>query len=803
MTVPPSCPSCNTPLGLFTPREAESHVNACLDAQEVPSDGGEKPSCAVCGRDLGPLTAAARIEHANRCADTLLPLPPTDRPPSRRRRRAAGGNSNSGIRSGGNGSGGGGNGQQQALRPVQNEGEETTGEQTEQKCDPRVEHLLKMLGLERYAPRFAREEIDLVALRLLTDDDLAALSIPDAARRRIADAMHSVPILAQLQRVKRHMRDIQASQRIDKNKLQPLQERRRRSSLGKNRTALDDGTAFGGAETRREGGDKEAEGEGGNSLEEEGGPVATQKFAESRIGVHVLRAGNGVMGDATDEEEEYVPSQRAPPLRPRSPSAVSPAGASAALPVHVSVGPRADLASLEHPSAPCDAGDERAVGNGKNGNLLEMSPSARGTCNGRGQNELFPSLSRGDDFHESGRRDDPSDASEASSSLASDLADLSRVVNSSSQISVDVLLQKWKRRQIDREHLRHKREIARIENRYAYAVRQAFNLTQGTSKPGENIENNNNESSSNTGEEWITQARQAEDMNDVHGDDDVIDDEVIDLTQDFGAVYSPIKGGGADNASGGGIEIRNAKFREQNEQEEQQNVFVVSSGSLPQDNYPKSSAAEKANEKNKEEVDDCQFSSPPSPPSTTRHGQELPSGTAEDCENSDDDFENMLLHLGTANPAKNNAYVNAAISRARHNDKERDEQYDESDDEILDLIGDEYGNEFGCTMEDDAGETRNKSRLKKKRRPGKAKDEDIIQAIHAEDGVHQDILMMKCIPFNRILQSVRNHNVNVSKKSLHDFLVRQGVTFKGDTPSGPQSQQYMNSLNTDARNQSD
>lgn len=56
-----------------------------------------------------------------------------------------------------------------------------------------------MLGLERYVSRFAAEEIDFVALRLLNPADFLHLRIPEAARRRIAEAMQSVHVLAHVE----------------------------------------------------------------------------------------------------------------------------------------------------------------------------------------------------------------------------------------------------------------------------------------------------------------------------------------------------------------------------------------------------------------------------------------------------------------------------------------------------------------------------------------------------------------------------------------------------------------------------
>lgn len=157
------CPSCQTTLTLFTPREATLHINTCLDRPATPLN------CAVCKRDLSGLTIAAREEHANRCADTLLPLVrPAVRESGARETTA-----------------------RASAAPAQTKAE---------LGDERVGNLLRLLGLERYADRFAAEEIDMDALRLLKEEDLVSLRIPEAARRRIAEALHSVPILHELER---------------------------------------------------------------------------------------------------------------------------------------------------------------------------------------------------------------------------------------------------------------------------------------------------------------------------------------------------------------------------------------------------------------------------------------------------------------------------------------------------------------------------------------------------------------------------------------------------------------------------
>lgn len=158
-----ACPSCSVPFTLFAPQDIELHINRCLDSKEKLDDA---PMCGTCDRDLSAFTPSARQEHANRCADAQLPLRPVKRKPP---------NSNA-----------------QSRRPA-------VQAPPRPECDKQLTNFLNLLGLQRYAQRFADEEIDLEALRLLTDEDFIRLRIPDPARRRIADALHAVPILEGLQ----------------------------------------------------------------------------------------------------------------------------------------------------------------------------------------------------------------------------------------------------------------------------------------------------------------------------------------------------------------------------------------------------------------------------------------------------------------------------------------------------------------------------------------------------------------------------------------------------------------------------
>ena len=144
------CPSCSMSLRLFVPRDALRHINDCLD-NVTKAVREEVPLCAVCNRDLTSLTTAARQEHVNRCLDQTTQEPP----------------------------------RQPVLVPTR----------PQLPVDPALKDFLAALGLSRYAERFAKEEIDLDALRLLTDEELVALKLPDVAKRHIADALTNVDLL--------------------------------------------------------------------------------------------------------------------------------------------------------------------------------------------------------------------------------------------------------------------------------------------------------------------------------------------------------------------------------------------------------------------------------------------------------------------------------------------------------------------------------------------------------------------------------------------------------------------------------
>lgn len=195
------CPSCDTPLGLFPPREALRHANECLDAAAAATiangtscndadvfvaDGSRDifndcvPVCGICQRDLSSLTHSARLAHANRCVDATLAV----RRSRRRQRPGLGSSSTIG------------------KKEVTRRGSRTsTIREAERKLSelcPAVARLLQLVSLERYARRFAEHEIDLDVLQNLGEDDWPVLRLPESALRRIQDALVDAHLLRQV-----------------------------------------------------------------------------------------------------------------------------------------------------------------------------------------------------------------------------------------------------------------------------------------------------------------------------------------------------------------------------------------------------------------------------------------------------------------------------------------------------------------------------------------------------------------------------------------------------------------------------
>lgn len=163
------CCICSMALTLFPPLQREAHTNQCIDSGGVAlaeAAAAVGPPCPVCDADLGPLSENAREEHVNRCADGTI-LNVVREVAGRRRERERD-------------EGEGGGGRRGRRRKQEVEGP---------KLCPDVETMLVYVGLERYGKKFAEEELDLEAMRLLGDDGWAELKIPKAAERRIRDAI--------------------------------------------------------------------------------------------------------------------------------------------------------------------------------------------------------------------------------------------------------------------------------------------------------------------------------------------------------------------------------------------------------------------------------------------------------------------------------------------------------------------------------------------------------------------------------------------------------------------------------------
>lgn len=781
MSAPAFCPACEMPLALFTPREALAHVNQCLDAQQglaSAGTGGEAnviPPCAVCSRDLSTLTEAARNDHVNRCVDSRLPLPPPAprRPPRRTRQRATPADSTDGP---------------QPARRQTNATERRSDEA--EKGDPRVIHLLQMLGLSRFAGRFAREEIDLVALRLLSEADLATMSIPESGRRRIADAMHSVEILAELQRAYRN-------------------GIRTRSNNGPDVGAHDRSAPAIDHEKNTEGREED------RILDAP--PVPTQRFAESRLRQRSVGSKSKALLDDTSGEEDYIPSIRGHEMPGRR--QMTRTGQSEAV---------ADTETNESDFAQLQ-GREYGQADGRNEAEMKendavkcttgrpataMSDMVRNASSSRGRTnstEAFDDIDvkpgalkdrlrgteRCDDSDSQVERqkvvcnkdkngiqwvlnDDSDSACNAChpvrpkssqdssgsvlSSLASDLGNVNEALRCTSQISMDLKLMKWRERQIEREERRHKRILERIERKYAKALKQSF---------GESVRINGNGCS-----------EQEKERNDEDEDDDIeFDHNVIDLTQD---VWETTKCDGSRKDEEDGEEplVDNTNNRDQKR-------WTILSQSI-------------------------------STPSVTPHckdGVISNDNSADDGKShddvmahrgflgfdSDDEGEEILDLLRLEREKDKADDTGEATNGIDTGDTAFDESENDSNGNVLDLVdkdGDE--NEFGSAIkaaeETEEGEG-TQSRLKKRNKRPKASKCDIIRAIEADGELHDDVLLMHSVPFDRFWRCMKKQDLNVSKKAVHEFLLNEGImfNFKGDSATKPSSQKFLQMLNSDRR----
>lgn len=833
-TAPSTCPSCATPLALFTPREAHSHVNACLDAaalsSTLQSTACDRPVCAVCSRDLTALTSAARLEHANRCADTLLPLPPRPtRPRSRGRARAQVTSRNDASNH---------------LAPST-----TTTRTTSPPGDPRVHHLLHMLGLQRYAARFAREEIDLVALRLLSDDDLAQLTIPEAARRRIADALHSIPILAQLQAAAR-------SQSHPPNSEHPARDAFDNSNHDTNNHNHHDD----------------------DDDDNDAPPVPTQRFRDSRIASRLRRLSPVPLDP--DSADEYVPTSASPLLqtspgppaslapaaRPAvpSPSRGAPVDGSPALPRAVAPRPSTtgavsdglddsgdDYIPSQLPSpSPVQASARFAAALSNDHGRLRTATTAA-SPSAMLSDAVSPTsppsvkaLACTDEDHE--RDDIPMSENISPSSLASDLHDLPAARAATSQISLEERLRRWRHRQIGRERGRHRRAVRAIEERYERAMRRVLGGADG----GEDKDRDDGGLCSVKGDDEVEGEDSVACKTSMLPKVPVAPAEIsIDLTQDVEdnmqaqvcnggrndeAVVCVVSSGESNFSQGEGPYDAQERFPELSRMDEdcsrsdlsaEANATITGGGeSFANGDENIFRTPEHANVADGIDDSDCDVLN-------LMSGEEEKDGNGDAIDSErersrvmlprlefdeDDDEKNNVVDLlstrktdgtgsrqGRAVPARAKAVSKAKPPLA---DGERRRTTKESHTQVSKENGMlDNGNktQANCDTTGEA-ETQTQSRLKKKRksRTTKAGRMDMIKAIKADPIMYDQVLAMESVSFERVLECMKTSGLDVAKKTLFDLLVQEGVSFCGD-PSGnsgrPQSQQFFNRLNSDRR----
>lgn len=111
----------------------------------------------------------------------------------------------------------------------------------------------------------------------------------------------------------------------------------------------------------------------------------------------------------------------------------------------------------------------------------------------------------------------------------------------------------------------------------------------------------------------------------------------------------------------------------------------------------------------------------------------------------------------------------------------------------------EVNNEDEHVAETTQNTSKPSSRLKK--RTKRVTPADVIEAIRRDSALHDDLLMMESVPFEKILGSVKASGVKISKKALAELLQREGVSFKSEEVNEKQkagSGSYFQRLNCDS-----
>lgn len=586
------------------------------------------------------------------------------------------------------------------------------------KGDPRVATLLQLLGLQRYAQKFAEEEIDLVALRLLDDDDFTQLRIPDAARRRIAEAMHSVPILAQIQ-----------------------------GEARKGRGGSDNNNNVNPHEILKDDDDDDDD------------ILPTQKFQDSRLG-RAMRLEEALFGGESSDGEVYQPTQLPHSVpndlgklqhesREPSPSRARESSRSSSV----------LSAKKENPSCPkfvpkrkrsrspfVHSTDESPVVNAVNrstsrfgsgsGNAIDASPQLSNTRDREVSFDDVPSQQAHGLWSSSSGQDE-------SSSNVSSLQSFDLNLHEVTQCSLHAKVDRWRRKQLSRERRKHNRElkrerkrykaeVGRIEARYLELQKQleaAAEVTQKTMPPKK------------TNESQVVKESA---------------EECIDLTQcissdeDKNAIEKPAV------SCEEHINIRNSDVDKRSTSSSirvaRNDDEISSPYDLPEDAHVNESFRTSGDARN-----DSDCSEQPSVEISEGRGRPI---------RSDDEVMDLIVpekNILTALQDEDTRQSNGGISRTADN-----------------LRAEPLPSQLGLDKPREETDTPAESRLKKKPRK-KATREDLLVAIHKDVSLHDDILRMTTVDFMRVHESVLSSRVRVSKQALHEFLLEEGVAFKPES----------------------
>lgn len=691
------CPACNIPLSLFTPREQTQHINGCLDAQqsECPPVIETLLPCCICHRDLTALTPTARDEHVNRCVDNELPL--GTEPVSNRGGR-------------GRARGRGGRRRHEDAPPNARNVAERNEPASKKRCDPQVVRLLEMLGLGRYAKNFADEEVDMSALRLLRENDLVHLRLPDSARRRIAEAMRSVPVLAGMQ------------------------------------------TNESAAVVQNNSGDDAIE--------------ATQRFGESRLGGH-MRRGAPLIGE-DGSEDEYEPT-----------AAI---GAPNAEKVRTSEEPDATI--LRQRST-----EEVPTVGGAN---IEC-PVEGGSPAGKTGGELHTA--------EPGQMSLRLESGGSStSSLSSDLGDFDARWRGMSQISAEMKLRRWQERLEAREKQRHESEVKRIhdifeKNLAKLRAQQASDIQADSLPESTNDDQTNSEVVAPSTENRLGNTSGAIDLTECASDDD----DLASRLRKRGC--APPRFAGLSIVVSSNDNTPKAPTVAPTVSPLRHAVNDVRETNMPRWSDSEDSLVIDISDPGQQRVGTTQAedesSQRPESPQRSQEGNDGIDGEAVDLisdgNESGNDGDSQV-------PSEDSEQEFLRLARAERDNfrlpSQQESQAAPTNSQNTKDAQKKRSADGGCVT---SSQPPTQSRLKKRAKVlvPKATREDIKAIIQGNKTLYEDILRMQVVSFDVVLQTVRSSGKSVSKKTMYDFLTREGILFKGDPVSaGSANLEYFKALSS-------